>query len=524
MTDREVQRILRGIGGGAKPRPGFKQELGELLAAELEEEEPDAKGILGLIDGPVAPRPGFKAELGAVLAAELEPADRVPTPAGSAARQGGGLGRLVADRLKGSWWMQSAAAVVALAIVASGFAWNSCLQTIGPPATELAGPEAPDQANPPADFSPGPTTREDAGSGSPGTGGGGGQAPEDGASAGGPAPSGEAPAPPADAPEPVAPSEDSPEDQPPTSVTPPGPSAQPPAVLAFASKTTDGYWHIFTMHEDGTHRIQLTHGPYHDREPEWSPDGRHIAFMRIENEGDHYDNSDVYVINADGTGLRFLVEGAEPVWSPDGTQIAYTGENTSTPQLSQASSVHVVGADGSDPHPLPLPGDTAEPSWSSRDDVITFAGIFTDPTENDAQSTNLFSSRPDGSRVRRLTDNPYACNGSLSPDGRRIAYVALLDVTFDIWTMKTDGSEKRRLSSGMEFDFYPHWSPNGKRIVFGRDPDGDPHWVPGVPITGGPAPSAIWEINTDGSNLHRISPPGVEDADPVFRPRLPRRT
>src|SRR5688572_1969134 len=109
MTDREVQRILRGISGAAKPRPDFKQELGDLLAAELEDEDPDGPGILRLIDGPVAPRQGFKADLGAMLAAQVEEGERPVAPAGSAARNRGRLGGVVMSRLKTGWWMQSAA-------------------------------------------------------------------------------------------------------------------------------------------------------------------------------------------------------------------------------------------------------------------------------------------------------------------------------------------------------------------------------------------------------------------------------
>jgi Tol biopolymer transport system component len=523
MTDRDVQRILRGISGGAKPRPGFKQELGELLAAELEEEEPDAKGILGLIDGPVAPRQGFKAELGAMLAAQLEEGKRPVAPAGSAARSRGRLGGVVMSRLKTGWWMQSAAAVIVLAMVASGFAWNSCLQTIGPPATEVAGPAAPGEVDAPVEVPPAAPRGEEGPSDGSGTASGtGGQPREEGAPTGGPAPSGDVPAPPVEAPEPVPPSDTEPGDEPPSSVTRPGPSAQSPAILAFASKSSDGYWHIFTMNEDGTDRTQITHGPYHDREPEWSPDGTKIAFMRLERVEDHFEDSRIYIVNADGSGLRFLIDGAEPVWSPDGSRLVYTGP--SEIPVPRAATIWIIDADGSDARPVGAPGSSAEPSWSPRGGLISFAAVLAGPEEATSQVTNVYSIHPDGSGFRRLTNNPYACNTSFSPDGRRIAYVAFTESPFDVWTMNADGSDKKQLTSGTPFDFYPHWSPNGKRIAFGRDPDGDPHWTVVAPEAAGPEPSAIWVMKADGSDQHRISPPGVNDADPAFRPKPRRRT
>ncbi len=78
----------------------------------------------------------------------------------------------------------------------------------------------------------------------------------------------------------------------------------------------------------------------------WSPDGAQIAF-----ESDVDGDMDIYVMNADGTGVRQLT-GAEPdadahdegpAWSPDGLQIAFT---SGTGNLT--GDIHVMNADGSD--------------------------------------------------------------------------------------------------------------------------------------------------------------------------------
>lgn len=66
--------------------------------------------------------------------------------------------------------------------------------------------------------------------------------------------------------------------------------------------------------------VRLTNDGHWNRQPAWSPNGLTIAFQR---------EYDVYVMNANGSGMHFLYgtfsyfEG-EPAWSPDGTQIAFT--------------------------------------------------------------------------------------------------------------------------------------------------------------------------------------------------------
>lgn len=93
--------------------------------------------------------------------------------------------------------------------------------------------------------------------------------------------------------------------------------------IAFHRATSQIHFSIHTMGTNGENRVQLTSG-HRDLAPNWSPDGSKIAFMRYAIDGD---DSDVYVMNADGTNVRRLTDNAvndeEPVWSPDGTKIAF---------------------------------------------------------------------------------------------------------------------------------------------------------------------------------------------------------
>ena len=58
-----------------------------------------------------------------------------------------------------------------------------------------------------------------------------------------------------------------------------------------------------------------------DEGPVWSPDGSQIAFTRYVDRGGENTNFSIYVVNADGTGLRRLTRGpydSSPAWQPSG--------------------------------------------------------------------------------------------------------------------------------------------------------------------------------------------------------------
>lgn len=109
------------------------------------------------------------------------------------------------------------------------------------------------------------------------------------------------------------------------------PSWSPEGKIGFSS-SRDGSWNIYMMDADGGNVTQLTH---HKAEggsasaPNWSPDGKQIAFTQSKwgLEGQH--GREIYILNVlSGVQRRLTVSAPsapnfKPRWSPDGTQILY---------------------------------------------------------------------------------------------------------------------------------------------------------------------------------------------------------
>jgi dipeptidyl aminopeptidase/acylaminoacyl peptidase len=123
--------------------------------------------------------------------------------------------------------------------------------------------------------------------------------------------------------------------------------------IAFVRRV-HGLGQIFTMRANGTDVVRLTHDPYRDRMPSWSPDGRTIAFFsRTDSSNDAgYGREDIFTVStADGRERRLThpsLDDRYPAFSPDGRQIAFVRH---TPRGGYG--IWLVDRDGSDAHPLP---------------------------------------------------------------------------------------------------------------------------------------------------------------------------
>jgi Tol biopolymer transport system component/polyisoprenoid-binding protein YceI len=130
--------------------------------------------------------------------------------------------------------------------------------------------------------------------------------------------------------------------------------------IAYTSFLPDGNDDIFVMNADGSSPTRLTSGPEYDADPDWSPNGRLIAFSR---------DGDIYTMSPDGSGARQLTRGSArdgaPAWSRHGRWLAFARADESGTTYAGPSRIIVMRADGSRLGRVPLPGEAFWPSWAS---------------------------------------------------------------------------------------------------------------------------------------------------------------
>jgi Tol biopolymer transport system component len=103
----------------------------------------------------------------------------------------------------------------------------------------------------------------------------------------------------------------------------------------------------------------------------------------------------------------------------------------------------------------------------------------------------------DGSNQQCLTDNPaWDLEPYWSPDGSRIVFTSNRDGNYEIYVMDADGSNQQRLTDNPARDSHPSWSPDGSRIAFHSNRDGN---------------MEIYMMDADGSNQQRLTYNYVHD-------------
>ena len=130
-------------------------------------------------------------------------------------------------------------------------------------------------------------------------------------------------------------------------------------------------WEVYVMNTDGANLINLTNHPAGDGQPDWSPDGRQIAFSSNRDRKDADDeNVEIYVMNADGTNpiniTNHPAKDSSPDWSPDGLQIVFTSDRDRNDDGTKNKEIYVMNADGTNPINITNhPANDSSPSWGS---------------------------------------------------------------------------------------------------------------------------------------------------------------
>lgn len=221
--------------------------------------------------------------------------------------------------------------------------------------------------------------------------------------------------------------------------------------VLYSAYRDDNVYEIYAYHLDDGSVDRLTNRSGVLTAPEFSPDGKKIALTRwTVNSGRHQ----IMTMESNGNNLNNIprIAGWDPTWSPTGKQILFASDMGGSVQL------YVVNLNGKGLHQVSnLPAIRGRSDWSVLEKIVTYSG---EPWHRE-----LFIISTDGSEARQLSPGGGNSQGpSFSPDGKWVAFTAYFDHYSDIhgceiYIIRTDGTDLRRLTDNDYCDYQPRWGP-----------------------------------------------------------------
>ncbi|MCS6845472.1 MAG: SH3 domain-containing protein [Caldilineales bacterium] len=261
---------------------------------------------------------------------------------------------------------------------------------------------------------------------------------------------------------------------------------EPPLTGTLVFQTRSG-GDIYLLRADGSGLRRLAAG----LDPALSPDGRWVAFARWD------EPRGLFLIGVDGSGERRLVGEnliKSPTWSPDGRRIAFTQQRGGTeaqtivvPPFGEITipadpywRLSVVDVDSGGREDVPDDRHSFTPHWGR-------AGILF------ADGRGLQVTEPGGAARRLFTGPNPIRSARWSPDGRSIVATMQFHDRWEVVRLNADGSGLQRLTptDRRVHSVAPAWSPDGRHIAFLTDRRG--RWE-------------LWVMAADGSNPRPLAP------------------
>jgi TolB protein len=214
------------------------------------------------------------------------------------------------------------------------------------------------------------------------------------------------------------------------------------------------------------------------RDPAFAPDGRLVVSI----------DGDLYLQAAGGGAWSRLTTGPawdrEPAWARDGTSIVFSSDRSGGFDLWRLA-VSAPGSAGAQPERLTTsPEPDAEPSIAADGRIVFVRGR--------GDAARLWSRARDGAEQRLTRGQVAERSPAVSPDGARVAYVAVTETGRRLRVRALTADSARAADSVVVTDReaeQPSWSPNGDRLVF---------------TTGGARPG-VFVTPTDGRYTNLVS-------------------
>jgi Tol biopolymer transport system component len=227
-------------------------------------------------------------------------------------------------------------------------------------------------------------------------------------------------------------------------------------------QTVNGKPQVFTMSPTGADRRPLTSEASGASNPDWSADGRALAF--------DVGGSRIAVTDANGGGEHLLDATAntiDPSWSANGQTLAVSGVDYDTQGNIEDTTIYTLSSQGQGLNARLFDG--SDPVWSPDGNWILYRPT---PATTDF-CPGIYAVHPDGQGLRHVVDNfPNGSGGcagggsdpSFSPDGGKVLYIGPNGV--DLFRTNVSGHGVRKLIADRDPKSSPVYSPDGKTILF----------------------------------------------------------
>lgn len=222
--------------------------------------------------------------------------------------------------------------------------------------------------------------------------------------------------------------------------------------VLYAAFREENIYEIYEMNLNSGEVKQLTNKTGVVNGPEVSPDGKSIVYKLWT----VYSDRDIIMLmdrNGENKNNIPRAEGWDPTWSPDGKYVLFASDMDGSIQL------YTIRTDGKQLQKISnLPAIRGRSDWSPDGQyIVTYSG---EPWHREVYIMNA-----DGTNARIISPAGGNSQGpSISPDGKWVAFTAYFDHPNDdhgceIYILRIDGSDLRRLTNNDYCDYQPRWGP-----------------------------------------------------------------